>query len=131
TKVEVNIGTRKELPPVRIEPRRLVQVLVNLLLNVRDAFLPDSKTINISGGEDSDTIWLSIKDTGHGISLQAQQRIFDPFFTTKQPGQGRGLGLSVCQKVMEEANGQILISQEETTGSTFRLIFPRDEDSEI
>ncbi len=131
TGVEVNIAARKELPAVRINPRRLVQVLVNLLLNARDACLSDTKTISINGGENSDSVWLTVKDTGHGISQQTQQRIFDPFFTTKQPGQGRGLGLSVCQRVMEEANGQILISQEEATGSTFRLIFPRTEDSEI
>jgi signal transduction histidine kinase len=109
-----------ELPAVRMPRHRLLQVYVNLLLNARDACAPGGR-IRLSGGERGGEVWLSVADDGAGMEPQVQAHVFDPFFTTKAPGRGRGLGLAVCLRIVEEAGGRIEIASAPGAGSTFTV----------
>jgi len=110
----------------------LEQILLNLILNARDAVLDktyDQKTtdefIEISVSEWSEeTICIHVKDSGPGISAAIIDRVFEPFFTTKQVGQGTGLGLSLSYGMAREMGGQLLVRNSEA-GAEFRLILNR------
>jgi len=65
-----------------------------------------------------------IQDTGRGISAENLDKVFDPFYTTKQPGQGWGLGLSICHRIVEDCDGRIDIDSEPGKGSTFSVLLP-------
>ncbi|MFK4821883.1 ATP-binding protein [Ochrobactrum quorumnocens] len=110
----------------------LEQILLNLILNARDAVLDktgDQKTtdefIEISVSEWSEeTICINVKDSGPGISAAIIDRVFEPFFTTKQVGQGTGLGLSLSYGMAREMGGQLRVRNSEA-GAEFRLILNR------
>lgn len=106
------------LPCVKMVPQRLVQVLVNLLVNARDASHAGGR-IRVTAGENDAGVCLSVADEGQGIPSDDMVHIFDPFFTTKAPGKGRGLGLSVCHRIVEEAGGTIEVQSEFGKGSVF------------
>lgn len=106
-----------------IARHKLQQVVVNLLLNARDAS-PTGETIRLSGGQDASRLWLKVSDRGTGIAAEDRDSLFDPFFTTKAPGEGRGLGLSVCHRIIDEAGGHIEVASEEGGGSSFTIWLP-------
>ncbi|PKN13741.1 MAG: hypothetical protein CVU69_00785 [Deltaproteobacteria bacterium HGW-Deltaproteobacteria-4] len=108
------------LPLVRIGRHRLIQVLVNFLLNARDAS-PAGGEIRLAGGEDGDFVWLAVGDQGTGIAAEDLSHLFDPFFTTKAPGKGCGLGLSVSHRIASDAGGHIEIRSAAGEGSEFIL----------
>jgi signal transduction histidine kinase len=108
------------LPLVQISRHRLIQVLVNFLLNARDASPPDGE-IRLTGGEVGDFVWLAVGDQGEGIAVEDLSHLFDPFFTTKAPGQGFGLGLSVCHRIAADAGGRIEVRSIVGEGSEFIL----------
>lgn len=108
------------LPRVRIDRHRLIQVLVNFLLNARDASPPGGE-IRLAGGTQGEAIWLSVADQGEGIAAELLSHLFDPFFTTKAPGKGCGLGLSVCHRIATEAGGRIEVRSGAGTGAEFIL----------
>ena len=121
---------------VFIDPVAFDQILVNLVVNARDA-MPQGGTITIAasnrtldetGGyqlEAGDYVALSVTDTGEGMSQSVRDRIFEPFFTTKDPNKGTGLGLSVVYGLAQEAGGSIEVESELGSGTTFTLLFPR------
>ena len=74
--------------------------------------------------EGENCLVLSIKDTGSGIPAQNMEKIFEPFFTTKGPGEGTGLGLGICQRMMESFNGRIEVFSKVKQGTTFLLWLP-------
>lgn len=104
----------------------LEQVLTNLILNARDAIkqIKKSGTIYLSLSKNDDWIKLEIRDEGEGISKKIISRIFDPFFTTKEVGKGVGLGLSICQAIVEKYNGLIKVQSEINRGSVFTVQLP-------
>jgi two-component system, NtrC family, sensor kinase len=104
----------------------LIQVMVNLLLNARDA-MDGAGIITLTGGEEPELTWITISDSGDGIKKENLQQIFDPFYTTKKSGKGRGLGLSVCQRILKEADGQIEPRSEEGAGAAFKISFRKVE----
>jgi signal transduction histidine kinase len=108
------------LPLVQISRHRLIQVLVNFLLNARDASPPDGE-IRLTGGEAGEFVWLAVGDQGEGIATEDLSHLFDPFFTTKAPGQGFGLGLSVCHRIAADAGGRIEVRSIVGEGSEFIL----------
>ena len=108
------------LPLVRIDRHRLIQVLVNFLLNARDASFAGGE-ICLAGGESGDFVWLSVADRGEGIAAENLTHLFDPFFTTKAPGKGCGLGLSVCHRIATDAGGRIEVRSVEREGAEFIL----------
>ncbi len=113
------------LPQIYANASLLRQLMVNLILNARDA-MPDGGTIHISTRllADSKKIELIIADTGCGISTENQSLVFDPFFTTKDPGKGTGLGLSNAHRIVELHGGAISVTSEPGRGTRFTIIFP-------
>lgn len=118
------------LPLVLIDRYRLLQVLVNLLLNARDA-LTTGGSVRLSGREDGARICLVVADDGEGMNTEVKQHLFDPFYTTKPPGKGRGLGLSVCHRIIADAGGLIEVESTLGEGSIFTLCLPKVRSSEI
>lgn len=108
---------------------QLIQVLLNLLQNSIDAlkrkeFADDKPTIAIRGVREGDKYLLKVRDNGPGIDPENVGRIFDPFFTTKDVGEGMGLGLSICYKIMETHHGRITVQSEPGRFCEFALEFP-------
>lgn len=116
------------LPNIACTAESLQQVLVNLLINARDA-LSDTKNpqILISAHAASKIVEISVADNGPGISEETQSRMFDPFFTTKPPGKGTGLGLSVTQRLMQDCNGTITVDSKVGEGCRIVLRFPKNQ----
>ncbi len=129
--VRVSVGLEPGLPPLRMDPERFRQALLNLFLNAVQA-MPDggelSLTVQRVGGErsllESDAVSFRIADTGCGIDPADMDYIFDPFFT-RNPS-GVGLGLSIVHSIVEEHGGRITVSSTPGKGTVFRLDFPVD-----
>lgn len=121
---------------VQADPGHIEQVIVNLVVNARDA-MPSGgvltiQTANIDTGDERPSVipsrqyvLLSVSDTGCGISDDVQSRIFEPFFTTKDAGKGTGLGLATVYGIVEQWGGRILVDSELGKGATFRILLPR------
>jgi len=108
---------------------KLIQVCVNLLQNSIDALKSKSTegekpAIWIEGREENGKSLLVIRDNGEGIDPQNLDKIFDPFFTTKDVGEGMGLGLSICYRIVQEYEGRILVKSERGKSCEFTLEFP-------
>lgn len=111
------------LPLVCMARHQLVQVLVNLLLNARDASA-EGGVIRLVAAADNQAVRLTVSDRGAGIDPETLAKIFDPFFSTKAPGQGRGLGLAVSHRIVEEAGGRIEVASRAGEGSSFTVVLP-------
>jgi len=108
---------------------KLIQVLVNLLQNSMDAlkskaFDNEKATIRIEGFVEKNKSILRVRDNGTGIDPKILDKIFDPFFTTKDVGEGMGLGLSICYRIVEECDGRISVKTEPGKFCEFTLEFP-------
>jgi signal transduction histidine kinase len=108
---------------------KLIQVLVNLLQNSLYAlnsktFTNEQPTIWIEGGMDADKSVLIVRDNGTGIDPEHLGKVFDPFFTTKDVGEGMGLGLSICYRIVQECEGRISVRSERGKFCEFTLEFP-------
>ena len=118
------------VPKVQIDPSALEQVLLNLLVNAKDA-MPEGGLVTIQVGieepSSSKLVVLSVKDSGSGIPEEIRENIFAPFFTTKGVGEGTGLGLSVCASIVQEAGGQLRVDSTLGQGTTFRVELPYNE----
>jgi len=120
--IEVVTRYAPGLPDVLGAPDNLKQVILNLVINARDA-MPEGGTLTVGTAVDGATVRVSFCDTGPGIPPEIQSRIFDPFFTTKEPGQGTGLGLSVCYGIIKYHNGSISFRNTEQ-GGCFEIRLP-------
>ena len=127
---------------VRADRGQLDQVLMNLVLNARDAMpqggtltiettntdIPSVSPTNQSVCEPGRYVTLSVRDTGCGMPAGTQARIFEPFFTTKEEGSGTGLGLSMVHGIVQQSGGWIGVTSEPGQGAIFTLYLPRTED---
>ncbi len=102
----VTLPADEAWPLVMVAPSRLVQVLVNLMLNAADA-MAGKGTIGVSCHQDGRRVLLTVADEGPGVPKENRRKVFDPFFTTKPVGQGTGLGLSVCRSIVESFGGTL------------------------
>jgi PAS domain S-box-containing protein len=111
---------------------RLVQVLVNLLLNAAQAIAPgepEANEVRIEVARSGDGVVVRVADTGCGMSADVLARIFDPFFTTKPQGVGTGLGLSICHGIVASFGGRIEVDSAPGAGSTFEILLPAASDA--
>lgn len=112
------------LPAVVLSREKLVQVLLNLLLNAADA-CPDGASARVTATrEDDQHVVLHVEDNGPGISADVRDRLFEPFVTTKEVGQGTGLGLAVCRGLLESVGGTLELDTSYTDGARFSVILP-------
>jgi signal transduction histidine kinase len=111
------------VPRIRAVPEEIGQVFVSVITNAIQA-MKGKGTIALSSGVSSETIVVSIHDSGPGVPKGYASRIFDPFFTTKAPGQGTGLGLTIARRIVLRYGGQIRLETGDGAGATFVLRFP-------
>ncbi|MEY9183833.1 PAS domain S-box-containing protein [Bradyrhizobium sp. USDA 326] len=124
-KVTLTIESQPSLPPIRGDRVQLQQVLVNLLINAGQAMAgqPSSRTITLrAGSEDSETLTITVQDSGPGIQPEDLPRLFDPFFTTKDGGMG--MGLAICRTTVEAHGGRLSVASTLGAGTTFHLTLP-------
>ncbi len=139
--VHLELELDAERGTITVDRGQVEQVLVNLVLNARDA-MPDGGTLTIRTADEELTepvvghdgepavgphVSLSVTDTGCGMSDEVQSRIFEPFFTTKDVGEGTGLGLATVYGIVKQSGGHVLVESREGHGSTFTILFPRHD----
>jgi PAS domain S-box-containing protein len=112
-----------DIPPILADPGQVEQVVVNLVVNARDA-MPKGGRVEIRGTMRDDRVVLSIADTGTGMPPEVEARIFEPFFTTKEQGKGTGLGLSTVYGIVKQAGGEVLVETAVGRGTTFHIVLP-------
>jgi signal transduction histidine kinase len=118
-----------ERPQVAVNPAQIQQVLLNLVINARQA-MPAGGTLTIKVGRDPTARWAEVRitDTGLGISASDLRHIFEPFFTTKKPDStglgGTGLGLPVCRDIVEAHKGRLRVESRPGQGATFAVRLP-------
>jgi len=112
-------------------PVQIQQVLMNLILNAREAMLPRGGVLTIKAHDTADSVQIELTDTGCGIEPADLEKIFEPFFTTKvdnkSPSQrsGSGLGLVFVKKIIDAHSGSISVESKPARGSTFRITLPK------
>ena len=136
--IDFTIAPRSDTGYVRVDPAQLEHVIMNLVINARDAMPQggqltiDIRRIDVTQ-ESLDVptnpapgryVVLAVRDTGMGMNEETRSRIFEPFFTTKGPGQGTGLGLSMAFGIVDQSGGHIRVQSEEGVGSTFEVYLP-------
>ena len=128
-KVTLTVESQPSLPPIRGDRVQLQQVLVNLLINAGQAMAgqPGSRTITLrAGSEDSETLAITVQDSGPGIQPEDLPRLFDPFFTTKDGGMG--MGLAICRTTVEAHGGRLSVASTLGAGTTFHLTLPSSQE---
>lgn len=107
---EARLQIAADLPALYLDRHQLMQVLLNLIMNARDA-MPDGGTLTISAAADAPgAVLFTVTDSGSGIAAENLEKIFEPFFTTKEPGQGTGLGLAISARLVEAFGGSIAVT---------------------
>jgi two-component system, cell cycle sensor histidine kinase and response regulator CckA len=127
--LDVQLGTA--IPKIIIDRGSLEQVLLNLVLNARDAMPQGGRVTIKTSTRPPNYAVLEISDTGQGMDDETKTQIFQPFFTTKQEGKGTGLGLATVQRVIMKANGKIQVDSKPGEGTTFRLEFPSSTHGDV
>ncbi len=152
--ISENIGMKlfinKDTLPIKADPGQIEQILINLVVNARDAILencnPDSqmeiiietgRTIlddkslkNHPEAKKGEYVYFSVSDTGAGMNNKTRDNIFEPFFTTKPEGKGTGLGLSTVYGIVKQNKGFVYVYSELNKGSSFKIYWPAPETKE-
>jgi len=114
-----------EVPPVKGNESRLVQIVLNLVVNAARAKRPDAvNTIRVAAKPRAGGVELSVSDTGTGMTAEPRARLFEPFFTTGAARGGTGLGLTICRSLVEKMGGSIELDSTPGAGTTMRVLLP-------
>jgi CheY-like chemotaxis protein/two-component sensor histidine kinase len=122
--IELVTRLSPSLARVSANPHRIGQVIMNLVVNARDA-MPSGGRLTIETSNVGQTVMLAVGDTGSGMDDETRARLFEPYFTTKEPGRGSGLGLATVYDVVTQCGGQISVTSDAGAGSTFKIYLPR------
>ncbi|HLW89763.1 MAG TPA: response regulator [Roseiarcus sp.] len=137
--IELDVKHGRDLWLVKADVNQFEQVIVNLVVNARDA-MPEGgrislRTRNVLAGEcaafreqsltPADYVLVEVEDTGHGVPSDVRDKIFEPFFTTKDVGKGTGLGLSMVYGIVKQTGGFVFCESVAGNGATFRIFLPR------
>jgi two-component system cell cycle sensor histidine kinase/response regulator CckA len=137
--IQLDVVHSRDLWLVKADLNQFEQVIVNLVVNARDAMKDGGKitlrTRNFPSAEcgkltdmaivPADYVLVEVQDTGHGIPAEVRAKIFEPFFTTKEVGKGTGLGLSMVYGIVKQTGGYVFCDSEPGQGATFRILLPR------
>jgi PAS domain S-box-containing protein len=143
--IELVSALSDSLGTIKADPNQIAQVLMNLVVNARDAMVAGGKIIIGTANQEVDHAYtldhpstrtgsfvvLSVTDTGCGMDEETQSRIFEPFYTTKGEGKGTGLGLSTVFGIVKQSGGFISVSSAPTFGAVFKIYLPRVENTAI
>ena len=139
--IDIDIHLADDLKIVSVDPTQIEQVIINLVVNARDA-MPNGgrliiETANVFFDEETcrtsteilpgEYVLLQVTDTGIGMDRETQQHIFEPFYTTKEIGKGTGLGLAIAYGIIIKHDGHIECESEPGVGTTFRIYLPAVE----
>jgi two-component system cell cycle sensor histidine kinase/response regulator CckA len=134
--IAFEIRTDPELAPIHVDPTHVEQVVLNLVVNARDAMPKGgalileavNSTVRLQGDDGvapGEYVRLTVRDSGVGMPEHVRERALEPFYTTKEPGKGTGLGLSTCYGILKQANGGIVIQSHVGAGTTVHTYWPR------
>lgn len=125
--IELVIALGSDLHPIKADAHQLEQVVLNLVVNARDAMPRGGRLTIKTRNDDAEggrQVTLEVSDTGHGIDEETRDKIFTPFFTTKAPGEGTGLGLAMAHGFVNQSGGSIAVESQPGRGAKFIVTLP-------
>jgi two-component system cell cycle sensor histidine kinase/response regulator CckA len=142
--IELRFVPCRDLGRVRVDPGQIEQVVMNLVINARDAMPNGGQLVIETGNAELDQavcptsengagtrnyVLLAVSDNGYGMDTATKSHIFEPFFSTKEQGKGTGLGLATVFGIVKQSSGHIFVHSEPGHGTTFKIHFPRVDEA--